>query len=178
MAHINLLPWREEQRQEQTRQFATVTVLSLILTGALMFLVHATFSGQIEHQKFRNKMLQDEINLSRRHDKIFSVLRLNIGNLEQIRTSHGRQAADELLQMVSASISGNIRVADRAAHLNNGEFALVLRETSVSIALNDTAGAGLGISVKGTTSHTKSGQKIDQGIFIRNVMHGGAAFKV
>jgi len=62
MAHINLLPWREEQRQEQTRQFATVTVLSLILTGALMFLVHATFSGQIEHQKFRNKMLQDEIN--------------------------------------------------------------------------------------------------------------------
>ena len=62
MAHINLLPWREEQRQEQTRQFATVTVLSLILTGALMFLVHATFSGQIDHQKFRNKMLQDEIN--------------------------------------------------------------------------------------------------------------------
>jgi type IV pilus assembly protein PilN len=62
MAHINLLPWREEQRQEQTRQFATVTVLSLILTGALMFLVHATFSGQIEHQKYRNKMLQDEIN--------------------------------------------------------------------------------------------------------------------
>jgi len=62
MAHINLLPWREEQRQEQTRQFATVTVLSLILTGALMFLVHATFSGQIEHQKFRNKILQDEIN--------------------------------------------------------------------------------------------------------------------
>ena len=62
MAHINLLPWREEQRQEQTRQFATVTVLSLILTGAVMFLVHATFNGQIEHQKFRNKMLQDEIN--------------------------------------------------------------------------------------------------------------------
>ena len=62
MAHINLLPWREEQRQEQTRQFATVTVLSLILTGAVMFLVHATFNGQIEHQKFRNQMLQDEIN--------------------------------------------------------------------------------------------------------------------
>ena len=61
MAHINLLPWREELRQEQTRQFATVTVLSLILTGALMFLVHATFNGQINHQNYRNKMLQDEI---------------------------------------------------------------------------------------------------------------------
>ena len=61
MAHINLLPWREEQRQEQTRQFATVTVLSLILTGALVFMVHVTFNNQIDHQKFRNKILQDEI---------------------------------------------------------------------------------------------------------------------
>ena len=62
MAHINLLPWREEQRHEQTRQFATITVLSLVLTGAVMFLVHVTFDNQINHQKARNKMLQDEIN--------------------------------------------------------------------------------------------------------------------
>lgn len=61
MAHINLLPWREEQRHEQTRQFVTITVLSLILTGALIFLVHMTFENQIEHQKYRNKLLQDEI---------------------------------------------------------------------------------------------------------------------
>ncbi len=61
MAHINLLPWREEQRQEQTRQFATVTVLSLTLTGAILFMVHVTFSNQIDHQKYRNKILQTEI---------------------------------------------------------------------------------------------------------------------
>jgi type IV pilus assembly protein PilN len=61
MAHINLLPWREEQRQEQTRQFATVAALSMVLTGAIIFLVHVTFNNQIEHQNFRNKILQDEI---------------------------------------------------------------------------------------------------------------------
>lgn len=61
MAHINLLPWREEQRQEQTRQFATITVLSMVLTGALIFMVHVTFGNQIDHQRYRNKMLQDEI---------------------------------------------------------------------------------------------------------------------
>ena len=61
MAHINLLPWREEQRQEQTRQFATVTVLSLTLTAAIMFVVHVTISNQIDHQKHRNNILQDEI---------------------------------------------------------------------------------------------------------------------
>ncbi|MBE9559875.1 MAG: PilN domain-containing protein [Proteobacteria bacterium] len=61
MAHINLLPWREEKRQEQTRQFATVTGLSLILTGAIIFVVHVTFNNQIDHQKSRNKILNDEI---------------------------------------------------------------------------------------------------------------------
>ena len=61
MAHINLLPWREEQRQEQTRQFATVTALSLILTGAIVFVIHIAFNNQIAHQQYRNKILQDEI---------------------------------------------------------------------------------------------------------------------
>lgn len=61
MAHINLLPWREELRQEQTRQFATITVLSMILTGALFFLIHVSFNSQIDHQKHRNKILLDEI---------------------------------------------------------------------------------------------------------------------
>jgi type IV pilus assembly protein PilN len=61
MAHINLLPWREELRQEQTRQFVTITALSLALTGALILLIHVSFNNQIDHQKSRNKMLQDEI---------------------------------------------------------------------------------------------------------------------
>jgi len=61
MAHINLLPWREERRQQQTRQFATVTVLSLLLAAALVFLVHVTFDDQINHQNHRNAILQNEI---------------------------------------------------------------------------------------------------------------------
>ncbi|MCG6939162.1 MAG: PilN domain-containing protein [Gammaproteobacteria bacterium] len=61
MAHINLLPWREELRQEKTRQFVSIAVLSMILTGACIFLVHMAYNNQIDHQKFRNTMLQDEI---------------------------------------------------------------------------------------------------------------------
>ena len=61
MAHINLLPWREELRQEQTRQFATITVLSLFLTAAIIFLVHVTISNQIDHQVVRNNLLNTEI---------------------------------------------------------------------------------------------------------------------
>jgi len=61
MANINLLPWREELRQEQTRQFATITGLSLALTAAVLLMVHTALNSQIEYQKYRNKILQDEI---------------------------------------------------------------------------------------------------------------------
>ncbi len=61
MAHINLLPWREEQRKEQIRQFATTAGLSVILTLAIIVLVHVTFNSQISFQNLRNKTLQDQI---------------------------------------------------------------------------------------------------------------------
>ena len=38
MAKINLLPWREELRKEQTRQFITLLVISALLTGAIILL--------------------------------------------------------------------------------------------------------------------------------------------
>jgi type IV pilus assembly protein PilN len=40
MAHINLLPWREEQRREQQRQFLTLIGLSVILMGMIILAVH------------------------------------------------------------------------------------------------------------------------------------------
>ncbi|XP_035219361.1 partitioning defective 3 homolog isoform X2 [Stegodyphus dumicola] len=44
------------------------------------------------------------------------------------------------------------------------------------IPLNDTGSAGLGVSVKGKTSNTENGQ-VDMGIFLKNIFHGGAAYK-
>ncbi len=62
MAHINLLPWREEQRREQTRQFITIAALCVILTLAVLLLVHVSFNNQINYQNQRNTLLQTEIN--------------------------------------------------------------------------------------------------------------------
>ena len=47
------------------------------------------------------------------------------------------------------------------------------------IPLNDTGSAGLGVSVKGKTSgNGTDGETKDLGIFIKSVIHGGAASKV
>jgi type IV pilus assembly protein PilN len=61
MAKINLLPWREELRKEQTRQFATITGLSALMTAAIVLLIHVNIAGLIDHQKNRNALLQKEI---------------------------------------------------------------------------------------------------------------------
>ena len=61
MAHINLLPWREELRKEQTRQFVTLLVISIILTLSIVALIHVNVSRLISHQENRNKILDQEI---------------------------------------------------------------------------------------------------------------------
>uniref|UniRef100_A0A1I7UMF6 Partitioning defective protein 3 n=1 Tax=Caenorhabditis tropicalis TaxID=1561998 RepID=A0A1I7UMF6_9PELO len=43
--------------------------------------------------------------------------------------------------------------------------------------INGSSSAGLGVSLKARVSKKSNGTKIDCGIFIKNVMHGGAAFK-
>ncbi len=61
MARINLLPWREELRAEQTREFVTVLGLCAFMIVALVAAVHLNIAGQINHQQFRNGTLTKEI---------------------------------------------------------------------------------------------------------------------
>lgn len=61
MAHINLLPWREELRSERQRQFAVVAVGSVILMALIILLVHLNIERQIDNQQSRNNFLQTQI---------------------------------------------------------------------------------------------------------------------
>ena len=51
---INLLPWREELRQEQKKQFAVMAVLTMILAAAIVGLIHIQMAGKIDYQLSRN----------------------------------------------------------------------------------------------------------------------------
>lgn len=61
MARINLLPWREEQRKEQTRQFVSLLAISAVMMAALLLLVFFNVSKMIDNQNFRNQLLTTEI---------------------------------------------------------------------------------------------------------------------
>jgi type IV pilus assembly protein PilN len=61
MAKINLLPWREELRQEKKKEFLSLMGLAALLTLIMMVLVHIYIEGLKEYQGRRNKLLQDQI---------------------------------------------------------------------------------------------------------------------
>jgi type IV pilus assembly protein PilN len=63
MAKINLLPWREELRQEKKRQFFSLMGLSVLLTAILVGVVHLYIDGLKAHQEQRNKLIEQEISL-------------------------------------------------------------------------------------------------------------------
>lgn len=58
---INLLPWREEHRQEQKKQFVMMSMLTCILAAAIVGLIHIQMASKIDYQISRNKYVADEI---------------------------------------------------------------------------------------------------------------------
>lgn len=61
MTRINLLPWREELRQEKQKQFMTLLVLTILLSGAIVGLIHFQMNSKIDYQNSRNSFLTTEI---------------------------------------------------------------------------------------------------------------------
>lgn len=61
MANINLLPWRDEYRQEKKREFFSVLMLLLLLACLIAFLWYTYTNVAIESQQERNDLLNQEI---------------------------------------------------------------------------------------------------------------------
>lgn len=61
MANINLLPWREERRQELKQAFLVILGVIAALGFALVMLADMIVNSAIDHQDSRNKYLEKQI---------------------------------------------------------------------------------------------------------------------
>lgn len=61
MARINLLPWRDEERQEKKKEFFTVLGGFCVLGLLCGYVWVSTIQGSIDNQNSRNSLLQKEI---------------------------------------------------------------------------------------------------------------------
>jgi len=63
MATINLLPWRDEYRQEKKREFFSTLILLVILSCSAGYVWFSFVSLQVDNQESRNTVFTKEINL-------------------------------------------------------------------------------------------------------------------
>ncbi|RRJ83153.1 PilN domain-containing protein [Aestuariirhabdus litorea] len=75
MARINLLPWREELREEKKKQFFMTLAGVAIIAAGVVFLVGREVEGMIDHQIARNDYITKEIKVLDQKIKEISELR-------------------------------------------------------------------------------------------------------
>lgn len=61
MARINLLPWREQLREERRKQFLTAMVAVLVAAVGIILIADQYISRSIDHQVERNSYISKEI---------------------------------------------------------------------------------------------------------------------
>jgi type IV pilus assembly protein PilN len=61
MAKINLLPWRDERRKQQQRQFNSMLGLSVLVGLFIAVVGYLYYQGQVTGQMQRNDLLRQEI---------------------------------------------------------------------------------------------------------------------
>ncbi|MCL1059642.1 PilN domain-containing protein [Shewanella gelidimarina] len=76
MANINLLPWREEAREKQKRDYTGLLALVFLVSGLIVYLSLMAIDVISDDQKGRNAYLQSEIQL----------LEAQIAEITEIRT--------------------------------------------------------------------------------------------
>ncbi|MFT7387285.1 MAG: type IV pilus assembly protein PilN [Candidatus Endobugula sp.] len=89
MANINLLPWRDEYRQEKKREFFSTFFLLIVLSGLVGYVWFKYVDNQVANQKVRNTLLINEI----------SLLDLRVGKITKLKAQRKElEARTEVIQ--------------------------------------------------------------------------------
>ncbi|MBL4680520.1 MAG: PilN domain-containing protein [Pseudomonadales bacterium] len=128
---INLLPWRDELREEKKKEFINVIVGVLAIAGVLIFAVDRFYTGNIDTQVARNKFITTEIEL----------LEARIGQIQLLQQKRG-----ELLSRMKViqELQGNrpviVRLFDELARqLSDRVFFLSIDFKGKQLAIKGVA---------------------------------------
>ena len=129
MARINLLPWREELRRERQRQFMLSTMMTAVLGVILVFVIGLVFDQQINHQQFRNQLIQSEIDL----------LTVRIARIEELEQTRSRLLSRKrIIEELQASRSLTVEMLDQMA-----------KSIPVGVTLNTVRQQGMNVTFAG-----------------------------
>jgi type IV pilus assembly protein PilN len=75
MATINLLPWREKQREQDKKIFTSMLLSGVVAAAFIVFLIYSYANYLIDNQNERNQKLQKEINVLNEEIKEIKALK-------------------------------------------------------------------------------------------------------
>ncbi|BDM65921.1 fimbrial protein [Shewanella sp. NFH-SH190041] len=113
MANINLLPWREEAREKQKRDYMGILVLVFLMSALCVYLFLGGINMLIEQQQERNHYLQSEIQLLEKQIAEIRQIKKRKANIErrteiildlQQARNLPTHVLDELVRVVPAGI--------------------------------------------------------------------------
>ena len=152
MANINLLPWREEAREKQKRDFIGILALVFLVTSLVVYLFLGFLEVVTDDQRERNAYLVSEITLL--DTQIAEIRKITerkkdierrteiILNLQQSRNLP-THVLDELVRIVPPGIylssiekKGSVLLIEGRSESNNN-VANMMRKVKTSSYLND-----------------------------------------
>ena len=138
MTRINLLPWREELRQEQKKQFAMMAMLTCVLAAAIVGLLHIQMQGKIDYQLSRNRYLDNEIK------KVDEEIK-EIQELQKVRRSLVERM--EVIQDLQGSRPSIVHLfTEIVSTVPNGVYLESLSQTGSNLLINGQAESNARVS--------------------------------
>jgi type IV pilus assembly protein PilN len=138
ITRINLLPWREELRQEQKKQFALMAVMTCVLAAAIVGLIHFQMQAKIDYQLSRNSFMTNQI------AKVDEEIK-EISELKKVRRSLIERM--EVIQDLQGSRPSIVHLfSEIVASVPNGVYLESLAQTGNNLLINGQAESNARVS--------------------------------
>ncbi len=77
---------------------------------------------------FFNEQLESVVTESKRYEKKFALLFLDLDNFKEVNDNYGHLIGDKLLQFVAKTLKANVRVSDVVSRLSGDEFTIIIKD--------------------------------------------------
>ena len=138
MTTINLLPWREEHRQKQKKDFVIMLGMIALLAAAIVGLIHFQMQAKIDYQLSRNAFMTNEIKKLEEEIK-------EISELQKVRRSLIERM--EVIQDLQRSRPSIVHLfTEIVSTVPNGVYLETLAQTGSNLLINGQAESNARVS--------------------------------
>lgn len=131
MARINLLPWREQRREERKREFIALSMAVVVVAAALVVVSDRALHADIIYQRARNDFLRREI----------STLDARIAQISALQEQRQQiNSRMRVIQELQGSRSNAVRVFDALVRaLPSGVYFNALQRSAERLQIDGGA---------------------------------------